>query len=47
LDTSNADAKIEMQKGDDGKKNFTIPFPFHNIPTVSIFSFEIFLSLEK
>jgi hypothetical protein len=47
LDISNANAKIEMQKGDDGKRNFTIPFPFHNNTIVSIFSFEIFLSLKK
>jgi hypothetical protein len=47
LDIGNADVKIEMQKGDDGKRNLTIPFPFHNNPIVSIFSFEIFLSSEK
>jgi hypothetical protein len=40
LDTGNTDAKIEMQRDDDG-------IPFHNNPIVSTFSFEIFLSSEK
>ncbi len=47
LDIGNVDAKIEMQKGNDGKRNFIIPFPFHNNPTVSSLWFEIFWSSEK